>query len=491
MILPAILLQKPTKNSTAKEHSQKLEERIQLWRDGKLLELLIEGRQIQKKLHTSKHQNNQDDARIFSNLIMQGKVNAALKMLAKSETGVHKVTDDIVKELQAKYPKPEKIQDETLLQGPINKVPASYFDEIDEKMVSKACTRTQGAGGPSHMDADQYRHLLTSKKFKKENKDLREQIACLAKKLASECINPYTIEAFVACRLIPLDKNLGVRPIGVGEILRRIVGKCIGWVLKNDIQEAAGPLQVAIGLQSGAEAAIHSMKEIYENDETEAVILVDASNAFNSLNRNAALHNIRILSPQFATILINTYRIPVQMIILGSKNILSAEGTTQGDNLAMSFYALGISPIIDYMRAASSLVKNVSLADDITGAGKLQDLKSWWDSVKTEGNKFGYVNEKKSWLITKNQDLLKSAKDIFTGSNIKYTIEGQRHLGAAIGSEQFKTAYATEKVKNWCEEMEKLCEFAKTQPHAAYAAFCHGEIHKYTFFLRNIHQAPR
>ena len=215
MILSAILLQKPTKNSKAKEHSQKLEERRQLWRDGKLLELLIEERQIQKKLHTSKHQNNQDDARIFSNLIMQGKVNAALKMLAKSETRVHKVTDDIVKELQAKHPKPEKIQDETLLQGPINKVPASYFDEIDEKMVFKACTRTQGAGGPSHMDADQYRHLLTSKKFKKENKDLREQIACLAKKLASECINPYTIEAFVACRLIPLDKNPGVRPIGV------------------------------------------------------------------------------------------------------------------------------------------------------------------------------------------------------------------------------------------------------------------------------------
>ena len=58
-------------------------------------------------------------------------------MLAKSETGVHKVTDDIVKELQAKHPKPEKIQDETLLQGPINKVPASYFDEIDEKWYPK------------------------------------------------------------------------------------------------------------------------------------------------------------------------------------------------------------------------------------------------------------------------------------------------------------------------------------------------------------------
>ena len=56
-----------------------------------------------------------------------------------------------------------------------------------------------------------------------------------------------------------LDKNRGVRPIGVGEVLCRIVGECIEWVLKEDIQLAAGPLQTATGLQSGIEAAIHSM----------------------------------------------------------------------------------------------------------------------------------------------------------------------------------------------------------------------------------------
>ena len=126
-----------------------------------------------------------------------------------------------------------------------------------------------------------------------------------------------------------------MRPIGIGEVLRRIIGKCIGLVLKK------GPLQTAPGLQSGAEAAIHCMKTIFESDKTEAVILVDASNAFNSLNRQAALHNIRIICPQLSTVLINTYRRPARMIILGSVDILSVEGTTQGDNLAMAFYALG------------------------------------------------------------------------------------------------------------------------------------------------------
>ena len=62
--------------------------------------------------------------------------------------------------------------------------------------------------------------------------------------------------------------------------------------MKKDIQEAAGPLQMATGLESGAEAAIYSMKEIFNDKQTDAVTLVDASNAFNSLNQNAASHNI-------------------------------------------------------------------------------------------------------------------------------------------------------------------------------------------------------
>ena len=63
-----------------------------------------------------------------------------------------------------------------------------------------------------------------------------------------------------------MNKNPGIRPVGVGEAIRKIIETCIGWVVKKDIQEAAGPLQMATGLQFGAEAAIHSMKEIFHDE---------------------------------------------------------------------------------------------------------------------------------------------------------------------------------------------------------------------------------
>ena len=64
----------------------------------------------------------------------------------------------------------------------------------------------------------------------------------------------------MASRLIPLDKGEGaVRPIGVGEVLRRILAKCVMNVAKEDVAHASGSLQLCVGQNSGNEAAVHAM----------------------------------------------------------------------------------------------------------------------------------------------------------------------------------------------------------------------------------------
>ena len=486
--LPSLLLQKPSKNSKAKEHLKKLEERLALWKNGDIATLLKECNIIQQNLTSGKRRSPEDTAKTFAKLMLQGKINAALNLLStESNGGVLPLSESVIKGLINKHPPPGPIQEGALLSGPINKIPANYFDSIDEQTIAKAAQLTKGAGGPSHVDAKQYRHILLSNKYKTENKQLREQIAILAKKLATTIVDPTTLEALICCRLVPLDKCPGIRPIGIGEVLRRLIGKSIGWTLKADLMESAGPLQASGGSQGGAEAAIHAMRTIFNNDDTEAVILVDASNAFNALNRQVALHNVQRTCPAFATILINTYRSSSRLAVSGGAEIKSQEGSTQGDNLGGHFYNQGTIPLQTLLQSTSPVVSQVWLADDATGAGTLQNLKKWWDCIVEEGKRFGYiVNNEKSWLIIKDGAALQHATTLFAGTNINVTTEGKRHLGAAIGSEAFHKAYAEKKIAKWCQEVEQLAEFAKTQPQAAYAAFIHGEMHRFTYFLRTI-----
>ena len=99
--------------------------------------------------------------------MFQGKINAAMKLLSDSNVGAHKVDEDILYELRQKHSQPATFHPETLLIGQINRVLPSCFNEIDETMTYKATGITKGAGGPSHLDAEQYRHILTSGKYKK------------------------------------------------------------------------------------------------------------------------------------------------------------------------------------------------------------------------------------------------------------------------------------------------------------------------------------
>ena len=93
-----------------------------------------------------------------------------------------------------------------------------------------------------------------------------------------------------------MDKNPGLRPIGVGEVLRRIAGKVVMTVIKTDVEETVGSLQACGGQSGGCEAAIHAMRTIYEEESTDAILLIDAANAFNSVNRAAMLQNIQVTS---------------------------------------------------------------------------------------------------------------------------------------------------------------------------------------------------
>ena len=114
------------------------------------------------------------------------------------------------------------------------------------------------------MDANICWKLLTSRKNLSLTSDLREAIAKLARKMCTEDCK--YLQPFISNRLVPLKTHSNdVHPIGIGEVLQRNIGKCVMDIVKEDAQKAVGNLQVCAGQHAGAEAAIHEMRELYDD----------------------------------------------------------------------------------------------------------------------------------------------------------------------------------------------------------------------------------
>ena len=66
----------------------------------------------------------------------------------------------------------------------------------------------------------------------------------------------------------------------------------------------------------------------------------------------------------------------------------------------MAIYALATIPLLNSLKSTQPVedpVKHVEYADDAVGAGKICNLRLWWDAICENGPRFGYhINAKKS-----------------------------------------------------------------------------------------------
>ena len=491
MVACATLLQKPHPSSKCKDHVRALERRLSAWRNGDIDGLMREGRTIQTHLRSHRFHTTQGEdehnARVFSRLMLQGKTHAALRVLSENPCAGLLSQDDQVDGqtvfdiLQSKHPSAAEVDRAALitLDSEPPEVHPVFFERLTSQSVRSSALRTQGSAGPSGVDAAGWKRLCTA--FHKQSNDLCASIAAVGRRISTQVVDPEPLKAFLACRLIPLSKNPGVRPIGVCEVIRRILGKAIMSVVADDVRSAAGPLQLCCGQDAGCEAAVHAMRTVFEAEDTDAILLVDASNAFNNLNRLVALHNIQYLCPTIATVLINCYRMSSSLFV-GGRVLLSREGTTQGDPLAMAMFGLATIPLIRQLHNVSTT--QCWFADDAAAGARLLCLRQWWDRLVKVGPSFGYFpNAIKTHLVVK-PDKANNAAEIFNNTNIQINCAGARYLGGALGTDGFERQFLETKVGEWVKETAHLAKIAKSQPHAAYAAFTHGLIHRWTYTLK-------
>ena len=197
--------------------------------------------------------------------------------------------------LKQKYLLGKEAELGNLLKDAPEQVHSIKFDAIDAVLVKRAAVRIRGGAGPFTIDADWWRRILITKQFGTSFTDLCKAISEVIKKLCTADNLSASLEPLLACHLIPFDKNPDIYPIGIGEILHRIADKFIVSHIRKGLISSVGSLKFCAAHEAGCESIIHAMLKIYKEDKSEAILLLDASNAFNSANVKIFLHNIGII----------------------------------------------------------------------------------------------------------------------------------------------------------------------------------------------------
>ena len=129
---------------------------------------------------------------------------------------------------------------------------------------------------------------------------------------------------------------------------------------------------------------------------------------------------------------------PARLFIISGGELLSKEGTTQGDPTSMGADALGILPVLQF-----------------------PSIKDYWSQLTSIGPKHGHFPKgSKSYLKVK-EDQLPNATAFFDNSNVNITVEGSRHLGAIVESNSYKREYVDELVKDWNSQLSMLSSSPK------------------------------
>lgn len=507
-VLPALLLQRTCPGSRAADNAKHLRRRLDLWSNGDIASLVEEGNCLQDHSASGhrpggRKRGQPDAGHEFATLMSNGQVHQALRSLSpdcntSSKGGVLQI-DDVtaladgssatVREVLAeKHPAAAPADPAALLSGDPPSVHPICFDRLTGELLKSVALHCQGSAGPSGLDSRAWRRICSA--YKGASARMCQALASFSRLVATVDLPVRGLAPFLACRLIALDKNPGVRPIGVCEVFRRIVARAVLKIVGPDVEEVCGPLQTCSGLPSGIEAAVHAMQQLYEADDTEGVLLVDARNAFNSLNREVALHNVQRLCPSLARTVVNCYAQPARLFVAGGGELASSEGTTQGDPLSMAFYALATVPLLLHLRETCPSTSQGWYADDSSAADRLRALRAWWRELESVGPRYGYfTNSAKSMLLVK-PGLMEDAGRIFGDTGIRLLEGGVQYLGSNIGEQTDRDAFLVKKIEKWCGELHSLAKIAESEPHAAYAALTHGLRGRWTYIFRTLQIPP-
>jgi hypothetical protein len=212
---------------------------------------------------------------------------------ALGSKGVHDISPEIVEALASKHP--DAVPPPA---GPL--APGSLQVSADDIEAALKSFKRGTGRGPSGLRQEFYADLLKTPL----KEVLLSSTAAFATTVASGRLPRSISPFFGAANLIPLvKKDNGVRPIAVGEIIRRAVAKCAMKSVKDKLDGMFVPFQMGVGIPHGLESIIHGAAAYIEanGNSTELTTLqIDFSNAFNLVSRERMFAEVRKLCPSLS-----------------------------------------------------------------------------------------------------------------------------------------------------------------------------------------------
>jgi hypothetical protein len=148
---------------------------------------------------------------------------------------------------------------------------------------------------------------------------------------------------FYGANLLALSKpDGGLRPIAIGNTLRRLAGK-IGMSSINGLEkELFWPHQVGVGVPLGGEIACHAIREFVSKPENKDkfILKTDFTNAYNCLRRDTMLEKVQEQTPTLYCMTWQAYANPSNLYFGDEGTISSQQGIQQGDPMGSFLFAL-------------------------------------------------------------------------------------------------------------------------------------------------------
>ncbi|KAG7295586.1 hypothetical protein JYU34_021841 [Plutella xylostella] len=290
-----------------------------------------------------------------------------------------------------------------------------------------------------------------------------------------------------------IKKDGGIRPIAVGNTIRRTASKICCRKMLPELSKKFEPIQLGFGTKGGCEAAVHAARTFITKGDFPVLLKVDVKNAFNSINRSALLTEIRSHANPIYKYIWQCYSKPSK---LSYKNhhILSATGCQQGDPLGPAIFSLGIHPHISNLNSKF----NVWYLDDGTLGGDastvLQDLNSIIQNFSTIGLELNFgkceLHLNESLSDTEKYDIINKFNVL--APNIKIVKrDGLRLLGAPILDESIP-GYVQDQINKFEDSYTRMCDI---NPHMAmhimkYCLFVPKLTYEYVLRCSNLWKFP-